>query len=114
MWSRSKFTFIRKIAAKIRSFWSKKAPVEGKKEQIDPEVVKKAIKVAKKQVKYKNYKAKDILKYFGKLISGGDGTCNVCGKDILKNNAKQTVYYCSKDCRRARHNKVRVQGVTNG
>ena len=31
--------------------------------------------------------------------------CLVCGKKLVINNEKQIVKYCSKKCRRKRHNK---------
>jgi DNA-directed RNA polymerase subunit RPC12/RpoP len=32
--------------------------------------------------------------------------CKVCGKELKKNNPRQVVFYCSKECREKRHEKV--------
>lgn len=34
--------------------------------------------------------------------------CLTCGKEITKNNDKQIAKYCSKQCRKQRHNKQKL------
>lgn len=38
-------------------------------------------------------------------------TCKVCSKNLVKNNDKQVIYYCSDSCRKRRHNKKEIFGV---
>jgi predicted nucleic acid-binding Zn ribbon protein len=44
--------------------------------------------------------------------------CKVCGKELVKNNFQQVVYYCSSECRYKRFPSMRRQnnnkGITNG
>ena len=52
--------------------------------------------------------AKQTIKFFGEglgsLIVSGETHCRVCGELLTFNNTAQIVLYCSKYCRRHRHN----------
>ncbi len=51
---------------------------------------------------------KRTIKFFGEgvgtLITSGATHCRVCGEPLTINNPNQIVLYCSKFCRRRRHN----------
>jgi hypothetical protein len=51
-----------------------------------------------------------VLKEFGEGKSfqiGDSPTICICGKPLNRNNSRQLQKYCSKECRKKRHNKER-------
>jgi hypothetical protein len=55
--------------------------------------------------------ARRMLHKFGEgksfLVSHTPTKCVVCGKPLNINNGNQVVQYCSKECRKIRHNRKR-------